>query len=81
MSVRIKEYNTNAPTPGDNSATEYLDDTIEQRTLIDNEGYTYNFGPNVAINVLDEGRGITAVASANNDNIVQDTVPFGQALS
>jgi hypothetical protein len=75
MPVRIKRYSTNAGIAGDDDATEYLDDSLDQRTVTDSEGYSYIFGVNQAINFLDDGRGLASTNTA--DNIVQDAIPFG----
>lgn len=81
MSLRVKRKGPNIGVAGDDDFTEYTDTSDDQRTAIDNEGYTYIFGINEVRNFADDGRGQSVVNSGTSLNIVADNIPFGNVNS
>ena len=76
MPIIIKSYSTNGiEQPEWNS-----DRTWDADTLADSEGYLYTFGPNERKSIIDDGRGL-AISAAGVDQIVADTIPYGNAQS
>lgn len=60
---------------------ETANNSLEGRTIYDNEGYAYNVGPNEHINSLDDGRFAPAAGLADSPNVILDIIPTGQAVS
>lgn len=77
MSVRVKRYSANGieqPEWVENGDIRHGDVTIDNQT--------HHFAINEAKNFLDDGVGVAVAAGAQTgSNIVQDTIPFGDARS
>ncbi len=84
MAVRIRKFLNTTGTGGESivSATEYKDNSVENRTTIV-DGYEFHWGPNEVRNFLDDGVGLAHAAfqsgDATEDAVIQDTQPFNNA--
>lgn len=74
MSVRTKQYSTTADIERD---PVYQDSTVEQRTAISPDGYSFHYAPNEVRNFLDDGIGAAVAAFQAPDGVVEDAKPFG----
>jgi len=77
MSVRVKRYSQNGI-----EQTEWVERPLEQReTTVD--GQTFHWGMNEVRNFLDDGVGLAHAAFGDSaqDDVVQDSIPFGSSRS
>jgi hypothetical protein len=73
MAVKIKQYGQNGI-----EQPEWIEKTFEQREITAN-GQTFHYGMNQTRNFDDDGVGLQFARTG--DNIVQDTIPFGDSRS
>lgn len=73
MAVKVKSYSLNGI-----EQPEWVEKTFEQREITA-DGQTFHYGQNQTRNFADDGVGLLFTSSGQN--IVQDTIPFGDARS
>ncbi len=73
MSVKVKMYSNNGI-----EQPEWTERTFEQREVT-SDGQTFHYGMNQTRNFADDGVGLRFVSTGQN--IVQDTIPFGDSRS
>lgn len=73
MSVKVKSYSLNGI-----EQPEWVEKTFDQRE-VSFDGQTFHYGQNQTRNFADDGVGLGFVSTGQN--IVQDTIPFGNSRS
>lgn len=73
MAVKVKSYSLNGI-----EQPEWVEKTFDQREVTFNN-MSFHYGQNQTRNFADDGVGVGFTNSGQN--IVQDTIPFGDALS
>lgn len=73
MAVKVKNYSKNGI-----EQPEWVEKTFDQRE-VSFDGQTFHYGMNQTRNFADDGVGLGFVKAG--ENIVQDTIPFGNSRS